>query len=719
MTTTPRTARAHGYQSGDGYGGYPQQEQGQYSQHDPYGPQPPYGEPGGYDQPGGYGQPANYGYQQPAGPEAGYGLGQGAENPYGQQDQFGQPEPGYGLPGGGGQGYQAPNDGYGQRDGYGPRHGGTGSYPAAPDGGDGYQGRDAGNDWYGGQPAAASGASFADTGTFALNGRIADEYGTGPNETRTTRPTATRPGPASRRPRARRRPRPAARARPAGYLRPAGRPADRSARAVRRLRRLSRLRPRAEPDRRLPEHVGQPDRGLPGCGPQPDRRVPDHRGQPDRGLPGRGPQPDRRVPHHRGATPPAGYPAAGRNPTGEYPTTVGNPTGGATPAATRPRNPTGEYPTTVGNPTGGYPAAGRNPTGEYPTTVRNPTGGYPATAHDDYDAYAPDAYGQDFEYGQSGQRGRGPGAGYDNPAVGYDDPYQDQYGEGAGGRGAGKGGRGKAKNRTAKKGGGRPPRQASPGGKRPRTLALALGTAFVVVVAAAAAYFLVLKPSSSTPNPNAGGRLPSAGASPSDQACVQQSAPTATSSSAPSTRLPLTLAELYPPVVNNEANGNGDITSSFTLETDKLDTSCSSAVIGQALITALKAGACTQVLRASYLSGDGKIMGTIGVINLVSTNEAHYAGKVVGQNDFIAPLATSKGIASKLGQGTGVVEAQYKGHYLILTWSEFVNGSTPSTMAEDNQLEQFSSELVAGTANINLSERMVNGDTTADSGSAS
>ncbi len=123
------------------------------------------------------------------------------------------------------------------------------------------------------------------------------------------------------------------------------------------------------------------------------------------------------------------------------------------------------------------------------------------------------------------------------------------------------------------------------------------------------------------------------------------------------------------------------------------------------------------MLRASYLSGDGKIMGTIGVINLVTTNEAHYAGKVVGQNDFIAPLASSKGVASKLGQGTGVVEAQYKGHYLILTWSEFVSRTTPSTTAEDNQLEQFSNDLVAGTANINLSERMVSGDTPADSAS--
>ena len=115
------------------------------------------------------------------------------------------------------------------------------------------------------------------------------------------------------------------------------------------------------------------------------------------------------------------------------------------------------------------------------------------------------------------------------------------------------------------------------------------------------------------------------------------------------------------------------------------------------------------MLRASYVSGDGKIMGTIGVVNLSSTNQAHYAGKVVGQSDFIAPLTAAKGVASKLGNGTGVVEAEYKGHYLILTWSEFVNGATPSTKAQDSQLEQFSNDLVAGTANVDLSQRMVTG----------
>ena len=666
----------YGYQPGDGYAGHPQQEQGQYSQRDPYGAQPPYGEPGGYDQPGGYGQPEQTtATSSLPGRRPGTASARGGK-PYGQPDQFGQPEPGYGPPGGG-QAYQAPNDGYGQPDGYGPRHGGTGGYPAAPDGGEGYQGRDAGNDWYGGQPAAASGASFADTGTYALNGRIDEEYGTGPNETLHHPAHGYPPAPGRR---------PAARARPAGHLRPAGRPAHRSAGAVRRLRRLPRLRRRAQPDRglpgrgpqphrRLPHHRRQLHRRLPGRGPQPHRRVPHHRRQLHRRLPGCGPQPHRRLPHHRRQLH-RRLPRRGPQPHRRLPHHRRQlhrrlPRCGPQPHRRLPHH--------RGQLHRGLPGRGPQPHRRVPHHRAQPPGAT-RRRRGDYDAYAPDAYGQDFEYGGSGQRGRGPGADYANAAVGYDDyaatddPYQDPYGEGAGGRGAGKGG-GK-KNRTAKKGGGRPPRQGSPGGRRPRTLALALGTAVVVVVAAAAAYFLVLKPNSPTPNPNAGGRLPSAGASPSNQACVQQYGTYCHIEARTFDPAALTLAELYPPVVNN-VNGHGDVTSSFTLETTKLDTTCSSAVIGQTLISALKAGACTQVLRASYLSGDGKIMGTIGVINLVSTNEAHYAGKVVGQNDFIAPLAASKGIASKLGQGTGVVEAQYKGHYLILTWSEFVNGIDP------------------------------------------
>ena len=681
----------HGYppqdgQYGDGYGQQPYQQQ----PYGGYGPGPGQAGAGGYGGPQGYPQPNDYGYEQ----------GQNQSSGYGQPGYDQRPVPGYATGGGyqdeGGYGqppgYPAPSTG-----GYPAPRGGSGGYPALPAGGQGgYSAEDAGNDWYGGQPAAANGASFADTGTYRLNGRVIDEYGTGPNAT----------------------PRDPAR----GYPPANGQPQDP---ALGRTQLPAPAQPVISGPQAVPRTGAQEQYvdydSYPGYGREqhPTGGYPAAGRNPTGGYPAAGRNPTGEYPTTVG-TPTGGYPAAARNPTGEYPTSVDNLAGGY-PAAGR--NPTGEYPTTVGSPTGGYPPAGRNPTGEYPTTVGSPTGGYPASARDDYDAYAPDAYGQDFDYPESGQRGRSPGADYDNQAVGYDDyaadddPYQDRYGEGADGRGAGKGGRARTKKGAARKGAGKPAVQASRGGRRGRTLALTLGTVFVVAVAAAA-YFLVLKPHSTPPNPDAGGRLPTAGASPSDQACVQQYGGVYCHIEARSTdTAPLTLGELYPPVVNNEADGHGNVTSSFTLETTKLSTSCSGAVIGQALISALKNGQCTQVLRASYLSGDGKIMGTIGVINLITTNEAHYAGKVVGQNDFIAPLASAKGVASKLGQGTGVVEAQYKGHYLILTWSEFVNGTTPTTAAQDNQLEQFSSDLVAGTANINLSERMVNGDTPADSAS--
>jgi hypothetical protein len=163
---------------------------------------------------------------------------------------------------------------------------------------------------------------------------------------------------------------------------------------------------------------------------------------------------------------------------------------------------------------------------------------------------------------------------------------------------------------------------------------------------------------------------------------------------------PLTIDELFP--VQFELNG-----SSFVRTAANLTTSCSLAVYGASLQAALQSGDCTQALRASYVSGP--MMGTIGVVNLVSASAAGKAGKVTGPQEIIAPLAASKGVTSKLGTGTGVVQAEVKGHYLILMWAEFTDLKTPSTTAQRQQLEQFASNLVIGSANINLSTRMLTG----------
>jgi hypothetical protein len=176
----------------------------------------------------------------------------------------------------------------------------------------------------------------------------------------------------------------------------------------------------------------------------------------------------------------------------------------------------------------------------------------------------------------------------------------------------------------------------------------------------------------------------------------------------------LTADDLYPPSFFSESSK-----AQFSRTAATEDKDCAKAVIGADLTTQLKKGLCNQALRATYVSGDGTIMGTIGVLNLNSTNQAHYAGRIIGKANFIMPLKGKTGPTAKLGDGTGVVEAQYKGHYLILTWAEFTNHKAPSTTALTQQLETWENALVAGTANIILSQRMINGDGPAASAPAS
>ena len=300
--------------------------------------------------------------------------------------------------------------------------------------------------------------------------------------------------------------------------------------------------------------------------------------------------------------------------------------------------------------------------------------------------------------------GYGPSQGFDQGGYGqgyesrddYDDPYQDRYGDDGTTPPAGK-------PRKGSKGG--KPRKTGKNQHGKRRLLIA-GTAVVVVgILAAAGYVFVLKPKPSTVTPTSAAPLPSPGSgSAATAACVKQFGQYCHIELRTDDPAPLTLAELFPPAFVNETDH-----VSFTRAGTKLDTTCSKAVIGQDLTSALQDGKCTQVLRASYFSGDGKMMGTIGVANLSTTNEAHHAGKLVGNSDFVDPLTTTTGVTSKLGKGTGIVEAEYKGHYLIMIWAEFTSTNAPANNTQDQQLQQFGADLIAGTANISLSQRMLNG----------
>ncbi|MFY9929197.1 MAG: hypothetical protein WAK82_14420, partial [Streptosporangiaceae bacterium] len=164
----------------------------------------------------------------------------------------------------------------------------------------------------------------------------------------------------------------------------------------------------------------------------------------------------------------------------------------------------------------------------------------------------------------------------------------------------------------------------------------------------------------------------------------------------------LTIAALFPPQF--ELNG-----VSYTRTAAALTKNCQSAVYGGDLQAALQSGKCNQVVRASYITNDGTMMGTVGVVNLTDSNAAQKAGQATGPQEIVAPLSAKKGATSKLGKGTGVVQAEIKGHYLILMWAEYANLKSPSSTAQRQALEQFATNLVTGTANINLSTRMLTG----------
>ena len=165
---------------------------------------------------------------------------------------------------------------------------------------------------------------------------------------------------------------------------------------------------------------------------------------------------------------------------------------------------------------------------------------------------------------------------------------------------------------------------------------------------------------------------------------------------------PLSAQELYPARFTDGGSiGNRTV--------ERTSTKCTSAVIGSALQAAVRKGGCTQVVRASYLSSNRKVMATIGVLNLTDVAAAEKAGKASGAAQFIRQLPGPHGPTRNLTKGTGIEVAEIKGHYLILIWTEFANLGAPKGKKQRRELTKFSADLFAGTANVSLTSRMVTG----------
>ena len=165
---------------------------------------------------------------------------------------------------------------------------------------------------------------------------------------------------------------------------------------------------------------------------------------------------------------------------------------------------------------------------------------------------------------------------------------------------------------------------------------------------------------------------------------------------------PLALAELFP---SSFVNG----TTTYVRTAQKAKVHCAGALAGSQLVAAVSHAGCTQAMRASYLSSDHKLMGTIGVLNLVTATAAQRAGKATGPSEFIAQLPGARGLTKNLTKGTGIEAAEVKGHYLVLVWAELANLHTPRTPLQKSELEEFITLLMQRTANVSLATRQVTG----------
>jgi hypothetical protein len=263
----------------------------------------------------------------------------------------------------------------------------------------------------------------------------------------------------------------------------------------------------------------------------------------------------------------------------------------------------------------------------------------------------------------------------------------ERVGSGAGARAPGGRGRG---TRGRSKPGGR--------GRRGRTL-LICGLALIVVVGAT--YFWFAR-GGKHPTAAVGSTHAKARPSPSDPSPSPSLGPWGHIGTRALDPVPLSLTELFPAQF-----ANAGIT--YVRTVDKAKTHCAPTLIGSQLTTAVSQAGCTQALRASYLSSDRKLMGTIGVLNLVTTAAAEKAGKAAGPTEFIAQLPAAHGLTRFLTKGTGFEAAEIKGHYLVLVWAEFANLHAPKTAGQKAQLSGFISLLMQETANVALANRMVTG----------
>jgi hypothetical protein len=149
---------------------------------------------------------------------------------------------------------------------------------------------------------------------------------------------------------------------------------------------------------------------------------------------------------------------------------------------------------------------------------------------------------------------------------------------------------------------------------------------------------------------------------------------------------PLTLAEVF----KHRRFGK------YVMTAKRQDGNCAKVVHGTRFSAALKSGGCTQMLRATFSTTDGKLIGSIGVANLrtdTAAKKVQAAG--AGKDAWLLPLPGT-GSTKKIGKGSALGTAEARGHYVLLSWVQRPDGKE-LTAAQRGTVSTFVSQVILGS----------------------
>ncbi|WP_030176040.1 hypothetical protein [Spirillospora albida] len=123
---------------------------------------------------------------------------------------------------------------------------------------------------------------------------------------------------------------------------------------------------------------------------------------------------------------------------------------------------------------------------------------------------------------------------------------------------------------------------------------------------------------------------------------------------------------------------------------------CTGIVGGAALVTALKKGSCSQALRATYALSNGKLIGTVGVLNLKTEAAAKQAVKAAAAKDAYLRALPGTGITRTNGKGEALGTSEARGHYVVMTWVQRPDGKKIASSYHP-VVSAFGAQLVKGS----------------------